>query len=97
MKVPYAVRAPHPSARLRSSLPLFVFLAYTAFFLTGFGSQLGALRPVPIYVFLCLLLLTVQENIAADRSPGHFLYIFLTSSFAIVYAGEVVFGIPALD
>src|SRR5690349_12143171 len=90
-------RPAHPSAALRSYLPPFVFLAYTAFFVTGFGTGLGALQPVPIYLFLCLVLLTLQENLSADRALAHVAYVFVSSAFAILYAGEIVFRVPKLD
>jgi hypothetical protein len=75
----------------RGYLPMFVFLAYTAFLLTGFGSRLGNLQPIPIYIFFSLLLLTLQETIAAHRSHGRFAYIFLTSAFSVLYAADLVF------
>lgn len=90
-------RPAHPSAALRSYLPPFVFLAYTAFFVTGFGAGLGVLQPVPLYLFLCLVLLTLQENLSADRALAHVTYVFVSSAFAVVYAGEIVFHIPKLD
>lgn len=95
--LPRDSRPAHPSAPFRSYLPLFVFLAYTAFLITGFGLGLGALQPIPIYLFLCLLLLTLQETLSSDRSLVHVTYIFLTSAFAVVYAGELVFGVRQLD
>src|SRR5579862_8799841 len=95
---PVALGQPsHTTALLRAYLPPFVFLAYTAFFITGFGSGLGALQPIPIYLFLCLVLLTLQEGISADRALTHVAYVFAASSFAIAYAGELVFRIPKLD
>jgi hypothetical protein len=95
--LPRDSRPAHPSAPLRSYLPLFVFLAYTAFLISGFGLGLGALQPVPIYVFYCLVLLTLQETLAADRSLAHTSYVFISSVFAVLYAGEVVFQLPHLD
>ncbi len=92
-----STRPPHTSALLRAYLPPFVFLAYTAFFITGFGTGLGALQPAPIYLFLCLVLLTLQEGLSVDRALTHVAYIFISSSFAIAYAGELVFHLPKLD
>jgi hypothetical protein len=94
---PYAPRPAHPSAHWRSYLPLFVILAYTAFLVTGFGTKLGSLQPLPVYAFICLVLLTLQESIAADRSFAHFLYITIAAGFAVIYAGAVMFGTRALD
>jgi hypothetical protein len=86
-----AVGTPHPQAAARGYIPLLVILAYTAFLMTGFGATLGAWQPVPIYLFLALLLLTFQEVIAAHRSHGRFVYTFLTSAFALLFAGDAVF------
>lgn len=95
--LPRDSRPAHPSAPLRSYLPIFVFLAYTAFLISGFGLGLGALQPIAIYVYFCLVLLTLQETLAADRSLAHATYIFVTSVFAVLYAGEIVFGLRQLD
>jgi hypothetical protein len=93
----YTPRPAHPSSHWRSYLPLFVILAYTAFLVTGFGTGLGTLQPLPVYAFICLVLLTLQESIAADRSFAHFLYISISAIFAVLYAGAVMFGTRALD
>src|SRR5262249_32967873 len=85
------VGMPHPQAVARSYAPILVFLAYTASLITGFGAGLGKWQPVPIYIFCALLLLTLQETIAAHRSHGRFIYIFLTSAFAVLFAGDAVF------
>ncbi len=82
---------PNPQAAARGYIPIFVFLAYAAFLITGFGTTLGAWRPVPIYIFSALLLLTFQETIAAHRSHGRFVYTFVTSAFAVLFAGDAVF------
>jgi hypothetical protein len=87
----------HPQAAARGYLPIFVFLAYLAFLLSGFGfgkhlsANVGNLQALPIYVFFCLLLLTLQEAIAAHRSHGRFAYVFVASTFAILYAADAVF------
>ncbi len=89
--------APHPQAAARGYLPIFVFLAYLAFLMTGFGfgthlaANVGDLQALPIYVFFALLLLTLQEAIAAHRSNGRFAYVFITSAFAVLYAADAVF------
>jgi len=94
---PPAQLTPHPQAAARGYLPIFVFLAYLAFLLTGFGfgkhlgANVGDLQALPIYVFFSLLLLTLQETIAAHRSNGRFAYVFITSAFAVVYAADAVF------
>jgi len=86
--------ASHP---VPAYLPMMVFLAFAAFLLTGFGTGLGVLQPVPVYLFLCLALLTIQEHIAENRSLAHRTYVFLASTFAVIYAGELVFAIRPLD
>jgi hypothetical protein len=78
-------------------LPILVFLAFLAFLLAGFGASLGAWQPIPVYLFLCLALLTLQEHIAENRSLAHRAYVFLASSFAVLYAGEVFFVVKQLD
>lgn len=86
--------AKHP---VRGYLPVLVFLAFAAFLLTGFGAGLGALQPIPVYLFLCLVLLTLQAEIGEQQTPTRALYTFLTSSFAVLYAGEVVYGIKQVN
>jgi hypothetical protein len=94
---PPAQLAPHPQAAARGYLPIFVFLAYLAFLMTGFGfgkhlgANIGDLQALPIYVFFALLLLTLQEAIAAHRSNGRFVYVFVASAFAVLYAADAVF------
>ncbi len=92
-----SVPAPHPQSATRAYLPIFVFLAYTAFLMTGFGwgqhlgKGIGDLQPLPIYLFFGLLLLTLQEVIASYRSHTRFAYVFVTSAFAILFAAEAYF------
>jgi hypothetical protein len=82
-------------------LPILVLLAFVAFLLTGFGTDLGATpgvwQPIPVYLFLCLALLTLQEHIAENRSIAHRTYVLLASSFAVIYAGEIYFAVQPLD
>jgi hypothetical protein len=73
------------------ALPLIAILGYTAFLITGFGAGLGAAQPVPIYTYLGLLLLIMQAVISENRSATRLIYIFLTSGFAVIYAGFVIF------
>ncbi|HEX6817651.1 MAG TPA: hypothetical protein VF120_04695 [Ktedonobacterales bacterium] len=74
-----------------------IFLAFLAFLLTGFGAGLGVWQPIPVYLFLCLALLTLQEHIAQNRSLAHRTYTFLAGSLAVLYAGEVAFAVKPLD
>jgi hypothetical protein len=76
----------------RINIPILVLLGYIALLVSGFSTGLGVLQPLPIYVYVSLLLLVLQIAISENRSLARIVYIFVTSGFAIVYAGEVVFG-----
>lgn len=78
-------------------LPLIVVLAYTAFLLTGFGQSLGTAQAVPVYLFFCLVLLTLQQIVSTDHTLWRFVYVLGTSAFAVAYAGEFVFPMHKLD
>ncbi|HEX6123253.1 MAG TPA: hypothetical protein VFY89_08830, partial [Ktedonobacterales bacterium] len=77
---------------MRMYLPLLILLGYIAFLITGFGTRLGALQPLPIYIFFSLLLLALQLTISANRTAARVLYVLVTSGFALTYAGERVFN-----
>ena len=81
------IRLPSPQI----SLPLIAILGYAAFLISGFGAGLGAAQPLPIYIFLGLMLLALQAVISVNRSVPRIVYIFLTSGFALVYAAFVYF------
>jgi hypothetical protein len=49
------------------------------------------LRPLPIYVALGIVLLAFQADISRNKSTGRVLYLYLTSGFAILYAGITYF------
>ncbi len=76
------------------TLPIVAILGYTAFFISGFGVVLrdSNTQALPIYIFLGLLLLALQTIISETRTASRFLYVFLTSGFALVYAAEVYFN-----
>jgi uncharacterized membrane protein len=74
------------------SLPVIALLGYAALFVTGFGTYLGAFQPVPMYAYFSLLLLVLQMAISENHTIARAAYVVLTSIFAIVYAGEVVFN-----
>ncbi|MFI5272606.1 MAG: hypothetical protein ACHQ4H_06175 [Ktedonobacterales bacterium] len=76
----------------RIYLPILIVLGYVAFLITGFGTQLGAFQPVPVYIFFSLLLFTLQLAISETHTVARVSYVILTSGFAIVYAGERVFN-----
>jgi len=93
MSTRYA-RAAVPAGRpVRGYLPVLVFLAFVAFLLTGFGTGLGSMQPVPVYLFLCLVLVTLQAEIGENQTLPHALYTFLASAFAVIYAGEIVHAV----
>lgn len=71
--------------------PIFFLLGYAVLLFAGFGSGLGTLQALPLYIYFSFLLLVLQWVISGNRSVARVLYIFLTSGFAIVYAGEVLF------
>lgn len=71
--------------------PVFFLLGYVAMLISGFGTGLGPLQSLPIYIFFCFLLLLLQTAISDNRSVGRIIYIFVSSGFAIVYAGEALF------
>ncbi len=71
--------------------PVFFLLGYVAMLISGFGTGLGSLQSLPIYIFFCFLLLILQTAISDSRHIGRIIYIFVSSGFAIVYAGEVLF------
>jgi hypothetical protein len=79
-----------PSTQI--TLPIVAVLGYTAFFISGFGVDLGGAQSLPIYIFLGLLLLALQTIISETRTASRILYVFLTSGFALVYAAEVYFN-----
>jgi hypothetical protein len=62
-----------------------------------FGFGLGAWQPVPVYVFLCVTLLTIQEHIAQNRSIAHRAYALLAGVFAALFAGEVFFAVSQFN
>jgi hypothetical protein len=78
------------------SLPILTIVVYTALLATGydgFGIFHGdpTLRPLPVYVALGIVLLAFQADISRNKSTGRVLYLYLTSGFAILYAGITYF------
>lgn len=73
-------------------LPLLGLLGYAAFLVTGFGGGLSAMQqPLPLYIYLCLILLLFQLVILRNRAPAIVFYVLLTSGFAIIYAADFSF------
>jgi hypothetical protein len=50
-----------------------------------------------VYLFFCLVLLTLQEAVSTNRTVWRFAYVLVTSAFAVAYAGEFVFDVHTLD
>jgi hypothetical protein len=75
---------------------LLVLMGYAAVVITGYA-MLGFTRgsreqPVPLYIFVAILLLALQMRISRNRSISRALYLFITSGLALVYAAYVIFG-----
>jgi hypothetical protein len=94
---PPAAPAPHPPAGrqpasfLPVAVPLTALFGYGALLVAGFGTNLGAWRPVPIYVFLGYLLIWFQSSLDINRSVGHIVNILLVTGFALAFAADAVF------
>src|SRR5258708_19967479 len=78
-----------PPARVL--LPFFVLLGYVALLISGFGTALGVLQPLPIYIYLSILLIFLQTAISENRSLARILYIFPPTPFPLIYAAEFLF------
>jgi hypothetical protein len=86
-------------ARLLSDqivLFLLVLMGYAAIVITGYA-LLGFTRgsseqPVPLYIFVAILLLALQMRISRNRSVTRALYLLITSGLALLYAAYVIFG-----
>lgn len=75
-------------------IPAFVILGYAAFLISGFdgfGAKLGSSRPLPIYIYVVILLFILQYSISHDRSLVKTVYGFGAAAFAAIYAAEIVF------
>ena len=79
-----------PPARI--TLPILVLGGYAALLITGYDTQLGTVRALPLYAYLCILLLVLQIAISRQRSVLRVFYVLVSSAFAILYAGERAFG-----
>ncbi len=53
--------------RISLMIPTLALLGYVAFLLTGFGTHLGNLRPLPVYLFFGLLLYLFQMQLSRPR------------------------------
>lgn len=76
------------------TLPILVVLGYVALLVVGYALIIprgDALQPLPLYVYLGILLLALQGDISVNKSGGRIVYLFLTSGFALAYAGSAVF------
>jgi hypothetical protein len=86
--------APHPLSGLfrpEILLPVLVILGYVSFVITGFGAGLGALQPLPIYLFASVLLLLLQLYLFSFRTLPRSLYGIGAAIFGLVFAAEASF------
>ena len=81
-----------PPARI--TLPILVLAGYVTLLITGYDTQLGMQHALPLYAFLCILLLVLQIAISPRQSVSRVAYVFASGAFAIIYAGERAFGPP---
>ncbi len=54
--------------RISIMIPALALLGYLAFLLTGFGTHLGNLRPLPVYLFFGILLYLFQMQLSRPRT-----------------------------
>jgi hypothetical protein len=80
-----------PPSSARAILPLLVFMGYLAFLSSGFGAVLGKFQALPLYLFLAMLLLTLQDIVAPYRSLARFVFSIAASSFALLFALDAVY------
>lgn len=71
-------------------VPAIGILGYVAFLLAGFGTGLGAWRPVPLYLFFGGLLFLLQIGLLERRTAPHLAYTAGASVFALLFAGDVL-------
>ncbi|HEX9067617.1 MAG TPA: hypothetical protein VF807_02525 [Ktedonobacterales bacterium] len=79
------------SSGARAILPILVFMGYLAFLSSGFGAALGKFQALPLYLFLAMLLLTLQEIVAPYRSLARFVFSIAASIFALLFALDAVY------
>ncbi|HEY7780736.1 MAG TPA: hypothetical protein VIC85_11050 [Ktedonobacterales bacterium] len=71
-------------------VPAIGILGYVAFLLAGFGTGMGAWRPVPLYLFFGVLLFLLQIGLVERRTASHLAYTAGASIFALLFAGDVL-------
>lgn len=74
------------------SFSAIALLGYAAFLVAGFGTGLGAWRPIPLYVFFGFLIFLFQARLIQARSAARLAYTALASVFALLYAADVAFN-----
>ncbi len=86
--------APAPTAVVfaRGWFPLVAILLFSSFLITGFGTNLGPWRPVPVYIFFGFLLFLLQANLIETRSVAGVAYAAFATVFALLFAADVVFN-----
>jgi hypothetical protein len=72
-------------------LPILVVLGYVAFVVSGFGSGLEMVQPLPIYLYSSLLLILLQLSLSSFRTVLRSLYGIGAALFGLIFAGEASF------
>jgi hypothetical protein len=72
-------------------LPVLVVLGYAAFVVAGFGDGLGNAQPLPLYVYIAILLIVLQISLSSFRSILRSLYGIAAALFGLVFAAEASF------
>lgn len=70
---------------------LWIILGYITFLVVGYWQRPDWVPEVALYSFLGLLLLGMQWLISDTRAAWHNGYVFITGTFALVYAADLLF------
>src|SRR5215467_6734032 len=76
----------------RVIIPAAIIIGYATMIISGFGTQLGSLQSLSLYLYCSLLLLYFQAYISITRTAWWLVYIFLSSAFVVLYAAEVLYN-----
>src|SRR5215469_7894394 len=73
-------------------IPTVMLLGYVAMLVSGYSTGFGSLQSLPLYIYCSLLLLYFQAYISVTYSAWRLLYIFLSSSFVVLFAAEILYN-----
>ena len=76
----------------RVIIPAAIIIGYLTMIISGFGTKLGSLQSLALYLYCSLLLLYFQAYISITRTAWWLVYIFLSSAFVVLYAAEVLYN-----